>query len=85
MNYIATLTRGTQFSDVTVPFNDKPHVGEKIYYRGLEFTVKSWRDTREPAEDTSSNDDSRPAEHRLDGCTCDALNGSHRRSCIWSS
>ena len=42
LRYTVVLTRGNAFNDVTVAFNDRPHVGESVWYLGMTFTVKSY-------------------------------------------
>lgn len=41
MRYTVTLNRGICYSDITVPMNDCPGLGDEVWYRGLKFTVKA--------------------------------------------
>jgi len=39
LRYTVLAQRTPQHPEISIQFNDKPHIGEKFYYRGTEMTV----------------------------------------------
>jgi hypothetical protein len=39
MGYIVTLSRNSGTGTVTIPFNDRPFVGDRVFYEGVQWHV----------------------------------------------